>query len=643
MKGKHTLNISYVIIFITILLYFLFDIIPITAHANREENFDENQMPFVMIGGESVIINYTNESFVFASDVDYSELPDVGDMGDNIIQIGNIPIISPYDLEVAFKVYNEKRVPVKRAYNGKIYSKYEVISNRYFPDTSDYIEYNYICGKVCFWDSTYNRGYLLAHPASYGKIAGTVYEAFTTGINDEAYFLDFDFVTNDNNEKNIIGYINSQDTYGTLFSYAPNKINFENHKQIQIAKKEEVTLGKAYLYMDYGEGLNYYEVTITSLVDDETHEQVSQAIFYDYAPNNSPISSNRFIFTITDERLINSNITELVPGMSGTPIIQNDKLIGFAGYTLYGSEIAIYADSTYYSFIEHVTQKEKVIPPENPKVILGKTPAIAYIKNFGLVVNEISDESIGIKANDLVIAIDGLPIYYGLVLQDIINNYNYDEDALKLTILRENEIIDINISQKPDITIKNYAFNYTLPAYVSMIDPSTYRFSAGSIKRSIPDISIFSGSLCDSTFEIHSIVPPTITLGTQVIGTIQDYGYQLYGYMEPFSYKENQLIEIASINQIEDGHAVLYIYAEQNSTNLFTLDIIIKKSKDHLMLALEEDSPISSFNNIRYAGLPIIQNGKLIGIFSFVNSSNPRTAYGYYAIDSYEEMINMTK
>ncbi len=93
--------------------------------------------------------------------------------------------------------------------------------------------------------------------------------------------------------------------YGIYGNY--NK-SFSNEKLISVAKPEEIKTGKAYIY---------------TVLEDETVEEFE--IYISKVNQNSEIKNMTFL--ITDERLL-AKTGGIVQGMSGSPIVQDGKLIG---------------------------------------------------------------------------------------------------------------------------------------------------------------------------------------------------------------------------------------------------------------------------------------------------------------------------
>ncbi len=104
---------------------------------------------------------------------------------------------------------------------------------------------------------------------------------------------------------NNYGDITKNTKYGIYGTY---KDNYNNLEKISIAKKDEVKIGKAEIYTVIdGENIEKFDIEITKINE------------------NSDIKN--ITFDIIDEKLINST-GGVVQGMSGSPIVQNGKLVG---------------------------------------------------------------------------------------------------------------------------------------------------------------------------------------------------------------------------------------------------------------------------------------------------------------------------
>ena len=135
------------------------------------------------------------------------------------------------------------------------------------------------------------------------------------------------------NEKNKIGSITDNTSQG-IFGDMNHKYKIKDeYKPLKIGFKQEVKTGKAYIRCMVDGAIADYKIDIQKI---------------DISNSNH---SKGLVIKITDERLL--NITGgIVQGMSGSPIIQNDKIIGAVTHVFI-------QDSTkgYGTFIENMVNK----------------------------------------------------------------------------------------------------------------------------------------------------------------------------------------------------------------------------------------------------------------------------------------------
>lgn len=166
-------------------------------------------------------------------------------------------------------------------------------------------------GTISFYDTDNNV---------YGALGHGICDIDTGGLvmNSTGQILTADINSVDKSTDNNIGSLNgifTNNVIGTIFENTPNGIygtlNSDiNKKTYQIADKEEIKLGKATLLTTTeGTTPKPYEIEITGICD------------------MSDSTNKNFTVKITDEKLL-SKTGGIVQGMSGSPIIQNNKIIG---------------------------------------------------------------------------------------------------------------------------------------------------------------------------------------------------------------------------------------------------------------------------------------------------------------------------
>ena len=133
---------------------------------------------------------------------------------------------------------------------------------------------------------------------------GSIYYSYITGITKSNNGSPGEKEANyDSNVK--YGVINENTPSGIFGDYTSN---INNQNLYEVANKEEVQTGKAYMFTVIdGENLESFEIQIEKL--------------------NLKDKTKNIVFRVTDEKLL-SKTGGIVQGMSGSPIIQNNKIVG---------------------------------------------------------------------------------------------------------------------------------------------------------------------------------------------------------------------------------------------------------------------------------------------------------------------------
>jgi stage IV sporulation protein B len=137
------------------------------------------------------------------------------------------------------------------------------------------------------------------------------------------------------NAKSRIGNIFTNTSQGIFGELCDSYINLTEDKPMEIGLKQDVKVGKAYIKCKLDSKMEYYEIQI---------EKINL---------NSSAENKGMVIRITDKRLL--NVTNgIIQGMSGSPIIQNNKIIGAVTHVFI-------QDSTkgYGTFIENMIINSK--------------------------------------------------------------------------------------------------------------------------------------------------------------------------------------------------------------------------------------------------------------------------------------------
>ncbi|MDP4153625.1 MAG: SpoIVB peptidase [Bacillota bacterium] len=121
----------------------------------------------------------------------------------------------------------------------------------------------------------------------------------------------------------LVGTFDESKTYGDLLGNSETGVygvlndsdSIKNQKAIQVAGQSEVKEGSAYILSDVGDGVKQYNIEIVRIM------------------RGAGYSSKNMLIKVTDPELIDKT-GGIVQGMSGSPIIQNGKIIGAVTHVL---------------------------------------------------------------------------------------------------------------------------------------------------------------------------------------------------------------------------------------------------------------------------------------------------------------------
>lgn len=310
--------------------------------------------PKVFLGGQTFSCDFVNEGVYFIDELSYEESQIVE--GDAIVQIGDIPILVNADINRAMRKFAGQEVPVKMIQNGKLYTKIATV--RKIMASENHAIRNYGSGKISMILKDLPYALLLSHSFfdSQSRIEGSIYPAKATGVDV------FEMSVEIEKEIEVMGRIVKEDWFGVITQI--NQEYYDSLQEIEIALPEEIKLENAQLYTDIGDGLQFYEIEVVAVnwreyieEQEKQYEEEYGEEFYCY--ENFSFEENQdekyFLFQIIDDGLIEKGIDVSFYGMSGSPIIQNGRLIGFlTGITEDGLNYALYAKVAYEQMLREL-------------------------------------------------------------------------------------------------------------------------------------------------------------------------------------------------------------------------------------------------------------------------------------------------
>lgn len=276
----------------------------------------------VILGGENIGMELKGEGLIVSNtttihfnDISYnpSEDSDIK-IGDLIYEIDNNKISSLKDLENFISIFDEDRITasIKIKRNGNnIIRKLNIykIDNNY--KTGLFVKEKILgIGTLTFVDPKTKKYAALGHEVRdsdyqdiYPISSGNIYESFVTGIKRS--------INGDPGEK--IAQIDKKSVIGTIEKNTIFGIYGKYHGEITnnlIETSDNVKKGKAFIKTTLDDNNSKeYEIEITNVREQNEKD------------------TKGFSFKVTDKSLLNKT-NGIIQGMSGSPVIQEGKLIG---------------------------------------------------------------------------------------------------------------------------------------------------------------------------------------------------------------------------------------------------------------------------------------------------------------------------
>lgn len=272
----------------------------------------------VVLGGQNIGINISNDGVIV---IGFYKLNGYFNKGSNEIKVGDI-IMKVNDTKISSikeltqeieKNIKDNKVTLTLIRNNKEYNTVlNLLKENNVYKTGLYVKDTIKgIGTISFINaenqSYGSLGHEILESNSNRKIevkTGYIFESSITGIDKS-----FNGTPGEKNAKfnssNILGTIEKNTIYGIYGKYNEP---IDTSNLIEVASKDEVKIGKAFIYTVLKDKtVDKFEINITNINEYNKIKNIS--------------------FEITDERLLNET-GGIVQGMSGSPIVQNDKLCG---------------------------------------------------------------------------------------------------------------------------------------------------------------------------------------------------------------------------------------------------------------------------------------------------------------------------
>ena len=275
----------------------------------------------VYLGGDSIGIEIINEGLLISGTYEVRDNKSIYNpsadsdirKGDVLIKVDNVNVNTLDDLLEVIKDNKNTEINVTLKRDGaSINRKLKLIrDDNNSIKTGLYVKDSMLgVGTVTYYDPENNTYGALGHKMSDSNneeklVKGNVYSSSVKKIKKSINGNPGEKIASINKE-DVIGNIEKNNNYGIYGEY----VNVVKDKLIETATIDEVNEGKAYIYTVVDDNkIEKFEIEITKIRKQESKDVKG------------------ITFKITDKKLLNIS-NGVVAGMSGSPIVQNDKLIG---------------------------------------------------------------------------------------------------------------------------------------------------------------------------------------------------------------------------------------------------------------------------------------------------------------------------
>ncbi|WP_249030408.1 SpoIVB peptidase S55 domain-containing protein [Tannockella kyphosi] len=301
---------SFLSIFIVLILLFnsVFALYAKTVIPSGASIAIELECPGVVItGGYNIIID----------DNSYNPLENGLNEGDIILSVNSVAIwqISDFNEQLQMLYVDSQGIVLSILRDGDLLSHQLKVSNQDdLLQTGLYVKDRVLgIGTLTYIDVEENMFGALGHAMAFDDLSslgllqnGTIYNSYVTEIQKATFSVAGQkFATIGDDVLGEVLYHSDLGIYGIT-----NTIEYNTNDLIECASKEEIELGEAYF--------------LTVLEDDTIQECLIEITEID---SDSSTGIKGITFTLVDESVLDST-NGIIQGMSGSPIIQNGKLIG---------------------------------------------------------------------------------------------------------------------------------------------------------------------------------------------------------------------------------------------------------------------------------------------------------------------------
>ena len=299
---------------LTLFLLSIYLLIPISVYAYSD---------YIMASGKSIGIELKSNNVIIVGSYNigsYNALLETElNLGDKIMKVNEYDITSVNNMQDIIDKINEDSVLITYKRDGNLYTT----KINLYKEDNEYRTGLYIrdtirgVATLTYIDKNNNTFGALGHEilekstkSRFEADTGTIFYSTVTGVTKST-----DGNPGEKNAKS-----NSKEVYGNVLENTTSGIfgnytrTLPNDKLYKVAKPDEIDLGEAkILTVTEGDNVKEYDINILKI--------------------NKNSNTKNILFEVTDKELIEKT-GGIVQGMSGSPIIQGDKIVGAVNYVV---------------------------------------------------------------------------------------------------------------------------------------------------------------------------------------------------------------------------------------------------------------------------------------------------------------------
>ncbi|PZE22040.1 SpoIVB peptidase [Paenibacillus xerothermodurans] len=267
-------------------------------------------------------------------------------------------------------------------------------------------------------------------------------------------------------------------------------------------------------------------------------------------------------------------------------------------------------------------------------------------------------EDAKIQLGDLIVKINGKPLTDVNKVSELVNDSGERKKALTLTVNRNSELMDVQITPAYDVVDKSYRLGLYIRDSAAGVGTLTFyapdQGVYGALGHIITDMDTQTPVVVGSGEIVHSNVTSIsksqngepgekraqFSKESKVLGSIEkNTQFGIFGKMKELpehSFTEEAL-PVAFAEEIKEGPAHIYTVVNAQKVEQFEIEVVHVAKQEFpatkgMVIKVTDPQLLAKTGGIvqGMSGSPIVQNGKVIGAVTHVFVNDPSSGYGCF-------------